>query len=331
MLPLPGRRRGSSILSLLRGGSGLSALGELADERRLGELPTEDDLRAILVDPLGPSQAGESSGSRAAAAAAAGAGGWQPAGSGATADLHPAIFFQQAGWVGGLQGHGSASATYRLASPAALPAQQVQQVPSAALEGGPAPGGTARRRGAGLAKLKRRLDRLEAEAQQEGSPRKRHSGEAAWSGSLGGSDSEGSSEEGRRSSSHHSMPREPGGWPWQAVRCPWFSGRAHKMGRKFAGVTQQGSWAVRLDRGSQLTRADCSASMPCMRAAHMHAACAQAARANPSLLHASQAACCALPCCRAAALCSRRRRRPLKVPARGPLSAAAAAAAGSAH
>lgn len=214
MLPIPGRRRGSSVLSLLRGsgGSGLSALGELADEHRLGELPTEEDLRAILVDPLGPAQVGESNGGRgAAAAAAAGVGAWQPGGLAAT-DLCPAIFFQQPGWGAGLPGHGSGQATYRLASPAAVPAQQVQQAPGAIRQGPAGPSGDPRRRGGGLAKLKRRVDRLELEAQREGSPRKRHSSEPAWSGSRGGSDSEGSSEEAPRSGGPHGVCREQGGW-----------------------------------------------------------------------------------------------------------------------
>ncbi|KAL4424449.1 hypothetical protein ABPG77_006387 [Micractinium sp. CCAP 211/92] len=213
MLPIPGRRRGSSILSLLRGsgGSGLSALGELADEHRLGELPTEDDLRAIFIDPLGLPQAAEGSGSGTSAAAAAAACGWQPGSGAAAADLPPAIIFQQAGLGGSLYGHIGGQVIHRMARPAAMPAQQVQQqVPSAAHEGGTALGSDAGVHSAGLAKLKRRVDRLELEALQEGSPRKRHSSEAAWSDSRGGSDSEGSYEEGPGSWAQRGMSREQG-------------------------------------------------------------------------------------------------------------------------
>lgn len=217
MIPIFGRRRGSSILSLLRGsgGSGLSALGELADEHRLGELPTEDDLRAIFIDPLGLSQAAEGSGSGTSAAAAAAACSWQPGSSAAAADLPPAIIFQQAGLGGSLYGHIGGQVIHRMARPAAMPAQQVQQqVPSAAHEGGTALGSDAGVHSAGLAKLKRRVDRLDLEALQEGSPRKRHSSEAAWSDSRGGSDSEGSCEEGPGSWAQRGMSREQGAaWP----------------------------------------------------------------------------------------------------------------------
>lgn len=190
----------NSLLSMLRGsgGSGLSGFADLADESRLGELPTDEDLRLLLFDPLGASPAalagasgGLQAGTAVEGAAGAAAAAWQASGQPevpAGAHLHPALFFRQAAWGSGAPTSSSGQATHRLASPA-------QQLALAAAAPGMYEAAAAVYDSCGrqpvLASLKRRVDRLDLEgAQQDSSPRssKRHSSGAAWS-SGGGADS----------------------------------------------------------------------------------------------------------------------------------------------
>lgn len=156
-------------------GGGLTDFAELADESRLGELPTDEELRLLLFDPSAPH------------AAPAGGGG---SGCGAGAGAARAALLMQLPQPAALRQHASSysssapAAAAAFEAPAAALAAAAAARPASVLRirtGAGAPGGAGARAAADTGSPKRRADRMELDPLARDSPRggKRHSGGAA--------------------------------------------------------------------------------------------------------------------------------------------------------